>query len=89
MPISFLSVGSGCSPGCFSSSLGPSCFLPRYRRAGLYAIVVSTTTTLASSFAYSFDLYFGLIGMLFFAIGLGAAIGAIAGFSLVRRFARR
>jgi len=79
-------------------------FLPRHRRTGLYAIIVSTTATLTSFFLSTSVLYFGarigtesklkwfgvaLIGVYLLAIGLGAAMGGIAGFFLTRYLAGR
>jgi hypothetical protein len=79
-------------------------FLPRHRRTGLYAIIVSTTATLTSFLFSTAVLYFGvrigkelnvkwfgvaLIGVYLLAIGLGAAMGGIAGFLLTRYLAGR
>jgi len=74
-------------------------FFPRHRRMGLYAISVSTTATLTSFLVSTAVLYIGarigtrlnikwfgvaLIAAYLLAIGLGAAMGAIAGFFLTR-----
>lgn len=82
-------------------------FLRQHRRMGLYSIVVSTTATLTSFLGSTAVLYIGarigprlhfkwfgiaVIGVYLLMIGLGAAIGGIAGFFLTRymvaRFAR-
>src|ERR1700730_1733728 len=74
-------------------------FLPRHRRTGLYAIIVSTTATLTSFLVSTAVLYtgarigtwlnvswFGVVVIVAYllAIGLGAAMGGIAGFFLTR-----
>jgi hypothetical protein len=74
-------------------------FLPRHRRVGSYAIIVSTSATVSSFLLSSGVLYLGpkigsrlhtnwfglaVIGTYLFAIGLGALMGGIAGFVLTR-----
>jgi|SRR3954464_3420443 hypothetical protein len=77
---------------------------PRQRRLGLYAILISTFSTLASILISTAVLYFGfkigthvpgrwfgvaVIGGYLLAIGFGIVLGGIAGFFLTRRLANR
>jgi len=79
-------------------------FLPRHRRAGWYAITVSTTATLTSFVLSTAVLYFGakvganptikwfglaVIGTYFLAIAVGIALGGIAGVFLTRKLLSR
>jgi hypothetical protein len=70
---------------------------PRHRRLGLYAILISTVSTLTSVFIFTAVLYFGfkigthvpgrwfgvaVMGGYLLAIGFGLVLGAITGFFL-------
>ena len=83
---------------CVLSGIVLFCF-QRFRRAGLYAISISTTATLLSFFLSTPVLYLGprigaqwmgrwsgvvLMGAYLLAIGIGALIGALASRVLVR-----
>src|SRR6476646_8481296 len=77
---------------------------PGYRRLGLYAILISTVSTLTSVLISTAVLYFGfrigthvpgrwfgvaVIGGYLLAIGFGIVLGAIIGFFFTRRLANR
>jgi hypothetical protein len=74
-------------------------FLPRYRRLGWYAVIVSTTATMTSFVLSTAVLYFGskvanptfkwfglaVIGTYVVAIAVGIALGGAAGAFLTRK----
>jgi len=79
------------------------CF-QRFRRTGIYVIIISTTATVVSFFLSTAVLYLGpriglqglrrwsgiaLIGAYVLAIGVGAAIGALTGFLFTRKLLPR
>jgi hypothetical protein len=88
---------------CVLSGIVLLCF-QKLRRIGLYTISVSTAATLVSFFLSTSIIYFGsgistqwmgrwagvvLLGAYFLAIGIGALIGALAGFLLTRKLLPR